>query len=698
MPIFRKLFLCTAFAALSFSATAQKVGLLMASFISDRWYLDQKHFSDRVQVLGGECIVDVSYSAVEQMERAKKMIEEGVKVLVIIAVDGTKGADIVAYAKSKNVPVICYDRLILSSDVTLYVSFDNVKVGRLQAEYALKRVPRGNYFLINGPTSDYSAVSFRKGQLAGLQASIDAGEVKIVQDVVMDSWSEMGAFETMKDFVTSRNDIPQVVIAANDALANGVISALPSDRLGKVVVVGQDADLSGLRNIVSGNQAMTVYKPIKELAYTAAEKAVQLANGEALQVTSRLDAGDVTVSAILLEPFVVDMQNYRETVVKDGHTSLSEVVKNLGKAFEKEHNRIQMSLLEKEKALQVEQKEYQRKMFIYITIFLVFSIAGLSYTIFQKQRDNKLLNDQKIVIERKNQELQKINDQLKNLNDELTHQKEEISSQRDAIAGQKGKLEEVNTIMSTQRDEIMRQNERLGIEVQKRTQELTKYIRQLEQYSFVTAHNLRAPVARLIGLSTLVKMQHAHPEELEFIIDKLVLTSEELDLVFRELNAILDIRTFSMEIFSNVNIPEAFVNIRGTLSSEIKHSHAIIHAEFEVKMIFSIKPYIESILFNLLSNSIKYREPSRVPVIHVKTEKCEGRVLLSVSDNGLGIDTSYMDKIFQLYKRFHFHVEGRGIGLFLIKTQVDSLGGRIEIESAVNQGTTVKIWLDLPES
>src|SRR5690606_33372896 len=161
--------------------------------------------------------------------------------------------------------------------------------------------------------------------------------------------------------------------------------------------------------------------------------------------------------------------------------------------------------------------------------------------IHQKQNDNKLLNEQKSVIENKNRALTSVNDQLYQLNEKLVMQKEEIAAQRDAIADQNQRLAEVNEIIGKQRDEIQHQNEKLEEEVRKRTAELILYIRQLEQYSFVTAHNLRAPVARIIGLCQLVKMEKVHGGDTEGIIEKLIVASQELDLVFRELNAILDI-------------------------------------------------------------------------------------------------------------------------------------------------------------
>lgn len=682
------------FCILSIPASGQKVGFLLGSFVSDRWYLDQKLFADRINELGGECVIEIAYDPEEQIEMAKKMLASGIQVLVVVPVDGMKAIEIVKHAKAAKIPVICYDRLILSNDISMYISFDNEKVGRLQAEYMVSRYPRGKYLLINGPTTDNNAILFRKGQLEVLKPYLDDGKITLLQDFVLKSWSEINAFEFSSNYFTAGKEKPDVIIAANDAIANGVIQSLPPGYRTHIAITGQDADLNGIRNIIAGNQSMTVYKPIKKLAYKAAEMAMELAAGNAISGTDTVNAADISTKAILLEPISVDIQNYRETVVSDGHTSLSEVVKNLGKAFEAERTRIQLALLQKEKTLEIQKKENQRQTFIVILAFFLITLAGLSYTIHQKQRSNKLLNIQKLVIEKKNEELMQFNSQLRDLNEELTRQKEEISLQRDAIARQREELINVNSIIASQKDEIQNQNEGLEHEVHKRTTELIQYIRQLEQYSFVTAHNLRAPVARIIGLSELVKMEQHNPTEVSYIISKLVESSQELDLVFKELNSILDIRTFSMEIFSQVDLEEELLNIKGNLKTEISQNKAVITNDFRaVHTILSIKPYIHSILFNLISNAIKYRDPSRQPVIFVRTEKLMDKVLISITDNGLGIDMNYIDKVFHLYKRFHFHVEGRGIGLFLVKTQVDSLGGNIEIESEVNKGTTINIYL-----
>ncbi|MBT1702168.1 substrate-binding domain-containing protein [Chryseosolibacter indicus] len=304
---------------------AQKVGLLMDSYIIDRWYIDEKLFTSKVKELGGECVVEVPHGdADEQLRLAKKLIEDKVDVLVVVPVDGQKAVAIVEAAKQAGIPVISYDRFIASQDVSFYISFDNEKVGKLQAQYALRKMPSGNYILINGPVSDNNSIAFHNGQLSVLKPYVDSKKIRIVADFVLHGWSELEAMMKTDEYLTNNKAIPNVIIAANDAVATGAIQALPEELVSKVIVTGQDADRTSLKNIIAGKQSMTIYKPIKPLATKAAEIAIQLAKGEHAQGT-KLKFNGIEVDAILLEPIVVDKTNYKETVVKDGHISLAEL-------------------------------------------------------------------------------------------------------------------------------------------------------------------------------------------------------------------------------------------------------------------------------------------------------------------------------------------------------------------------------------
>jgi D-xylose transport system substrate-binding protein len=159
-----------------------------------------------------------------------------------------------------------------------------------------------------------------------LKKSIDEGKIKIVGDLVMADWGEIGALMKVDEFMSTAKEKPDAIIAANDALASGSIDALKPELKGKVLITGQDADLNSMRNIISGYQTMTIYKPIKPLAQLGGELAMKLAKGVKIEGTTKLKFGNADFTSILLDPLVVDKTNYKETVVKDGHVSLSELL------------------------------------------------------------------------------------------------------------------------------------------------------------------------------------------------------------------------------------------------------------------------------------------------------------------------------------------------------------------------------------
>lgn len=327
----KSIFLLLAFMLFAGVGFCQKVGFLLDSYITDRWYKDEKFVVDKVKELGGECVVKNPFGDPnEQLRLAKELIAEKVDVLIVVPCDTKAAVEIVAEAKKANVPVISYDRLILSNELAYYISYDNEKVGMLQAEFALSKVPAGNYALINGPTSDYNGILFRQGQLKVLEPHIKSGKVKVLLDHVLGGWSEMEAMMKFDEVFSSSSEQPDVVIAANDAIANGAVLSLKKELIGKVIITGQDADVQGVNNIIAGSQSMTIYKPIKPLATRAAEVAVQLGKEKSIKDATKIKVGELLVPAELLTPVVVDKNNYKDTVINDGHVQLAELteVKN----------------------------------------------------------------------------------------------------------------------------------------------------------------------------------------------------------------------------------------------------------------------------------------------------------------------------------------------------------------------------------
>jgi len=240
--------------------------------------------------------------------------------------DTTKASRIVGAAKSANVKVISYDRLVLNSDVDLYVSFDSVEIASMQAEYLVKHAPKGNYVLIAGSPNDEGAKALHDEQMKVLQPYIDSGDIKVIADGYTKDWLPTEAYLSMLKAIESTQGNIAAVLASNDGLAGGAIQALLEHNLaGKVLVSGQDADLRAIICIAQGTQSMTVYKPVANEAAVAAEEAVRLAKGEGTRANRESSNGKVNVPAILLKPIVVTRDNIKETVVKDGFQTLKRI-------------------------------------------------------------------------------------------------------------------------------------------------------------------------------------------------------------------------------------------------------------------------------------------------------------------------------------------------------------------------------------
>ena len=246
-------------------------------------------------------------------------------------------------------------------------------------------------------------------------------------------------------------------------------------------------------------------------------------------------------------------------------------------------------------------------------------------------------------------------------------------------------------------------NENLEQVVNERTSELTntniELIRQntqLEQFGYIIAHNLRSPVARILGLTNIINSSHFEMPKDKIILEKLEHSALDLDTIIHDLNSILDVKKGANHSFELVNLEERITKVKSILKEKIQEANVLLEERFEINECYAIPAYIESILYNLISNAIKYRSPDRPIVIHVSSFAKEGQLNLVVKDNGLGLDLSKLkDKVFSMYQRFHDHVEGKGIGLFLVKTQVEALNGTIKIESEVNKGTTFYVVIPI---
>jgi D-xylose transport system substrate-binding protein len=306
-----------------------KIGMSIDDLRLERWQKDRDIFKAAAEKLGAEVIVvSANGDAQKQLKDAENLLSQNVDVLVIIPNNGDVMAPIVKEAHRSKVKVLAYDRLITNSDVDYYISFDNEKVGELQADALVEKKPSGNYFLMGGSPTDNNARLFRKGQMKVLQPYIDSGDIKIVGDQWAKDWLAEEALKIMENALTANDNNIDVVVASNDSTAGGAIQALNAQGLsGKVLISGQDADLAACKRILAGTQTMTIYKPIKKLASEAAKLAVSMAKGDDIPADSYVNNGKIDVPSILLVPIPVNKGNLESTVIADGFHSKEEVMK-----------------------------------------------------------------------------------------------------------------------------------------------------------------------------------------------------------------------------------------------------------------------------------------------------------------------------------------------------------------------------------
>jgi D-xylose transport system substrate-binding protein len=315
------------------SGEALKIGFLMDSLKIERWQTDLDNFQKRAKELGAVVLVETAEGDDElQLRQAQKLLASGVKALVLVSHDVDKAERIVNAAKAKQVPVLCYERLVRNSDVGFFIGVDAATVGLLQASFLTRLAPKGNYVLIAGSPSDINAKIIRDAQMKVLKPYMEHGSIKIAGDFWAKDWNPSEAYAHMSEVIESTKGDITAVVASNDGTAGGAIQALEDHKLaGKVLVSGQDADLAAIIRILDGTQTMTVYKPLGSQARLAAEAAVALANGEPVKTTSSIPNGSKDVPAILMNLVVVTKDNVKETVIKDGFQNLETIQKSLPK-------------------------------------------------------------------------------------------------------------------------------------------------------------------------------------------------------------------------------------------------------------------------------------------------------------------------------------------------------------------------------
>ncbi|RME17481.1 MAG: D-xylose ABC transporter substrate-binding protein [Alphaproteobacteria bacterium] len=300
-------------ATMATSALAQTVGVSWSNFQEERWKTDEAAIVAALEKAGVEYIsADAQSSAAKQLSDVESLIAQGADALIILAQDTQAIIPAVQAAADEGIPVIAYDRLI-EDPRALYITFDNVEVGRMQARAVLAAAPKGNYVMIKGSPTDPNSDFLRGGQQEVLQAAIDAGDIKIVGEAYTDGWLPANAQRNMEQILTANDNKVDAVVASNDGTAGGVVAALTAQGMEGIPVSGQDGDHAALNRIAKGTQTVSVWKDSRELGKAAAEAAVAMINGTKMEdlpgVVKWTSPSGTTMNAIFLAPVPITKDN-----------------------------------------------------------------------------------------------------------------------------------------------------------------------------------------------------------------------------------------------------------------------------------------------------------------------------------------------------------------------------------------------------
>jgi len=309
------------------------IGMSLDTLKEARWQSDRDMFKARCAALGADVLVNAANSDDSQQARdVQSLLTAKVQVLLLVPHDGLAMAASVEAAKKQGIPVISYDRLTQNCDLDLYISFDNVRVGHQQGQYLIDHLHtpgHGKIVRIYGAPTDNNAKLFKQGQDEALKPYIDRHDIEVVHEDWAEDWKPENAKRIMNAAITKGANF-EAVLASNDGTAGGAIQALSEAGLaGKVMVTGQDAEVAACQRIAAGTQAMTIYKPLKDLTAVAAETAVKMARHEVIIAKDTVNNGKIDVPAILRDTVVVTKDNLLQTVIKDGFHTYDEIYGDL---------------------------------------------------------------------------------------------------------------------------------------------------------------------------------------------------------------------------------------------------------------------------------------------------------------------------------------------------------------------------------
>jgi D-xylose transport system substrate-binding protein len=298
---------------------------------SDRWEkADRRFFEEAFKAAGLSAddylINNAQGDPATQRSQAEQAITEGAKVILLTNLDSGSGAAIIDASKDAGATMIDYDRLTLKGDADYYVSGDATEAGRLQGQGLIDDLDKGAIAMLHGAPTDSFATDLQKGYKEVLKPKLDSGDYTLAAEQAVPNWDGQQALTIFEQMLQKTGNKIDGVVAANDTLANSVISALQARHLDLVPVTGLDATAQAVQHILAGEQSMTVYFSIKDQATKAANLAVQIARGEEpTGVETEVDNGTKKVPTIFLKPVTIRKDNIADTVIADDFVSWDDV-------------------------------------------------------------------------------------------------------------------------------------------------------------------------------------------------------------------------------------------------------------------------------------------------------------------------------------------------------------------------------------
>ena len=427
------------------------------------------------------------------------------------------------------------------------------------------------------------------------------------------------------------------------------------------------------------------------------------------QFAYKIDANEVLIRSFNTRRDLLAAQNrYKESLVYSikanelndsiHRTDLARRFLNLEKLQEIEQRDHDIMVLQQDKQLAEDKIRLQESKLQQQYILIIAGVAGivllgaLAFLYYRFYKQIKTLN---ITITDKNNRIQSQADKLKEVNEELSQLYREVSEQNEEILAQSNKLSESHENIS----ELNRNLERIvadkTVELRTTNDELVRYNHELLQYSYTVSHNLRGPVARILGLSGLAQSE-TDTEKVKEWVRLLSTTAADLDLIIKDLSKLLDLRNEPNQYREIVTFETEWNQSLSLLQDSLTGEEQMESDFNALPRMITVRAMIQSIFYNLLSNSIKFRSPKRALMVTATSRYDNGQAIIEFTDNGLGFDVErHSEKVFKLYTRFHTHVEGRGLGLYLIKVQLEILNGTVEVMSKLDEGSMFVITIPL---